>query len=237
MSTICGRNAPAVKKAAIQLGWEKSATDWRTVVDDPAIDIIGIASLTSLTARLRSRRRRRARPSSVKNRSRLMRMKRSAWLSRCARRRWSIWSTTITGACPRLPSRGRWLRGRVGRTVVRLSRPLCAGLDRRSRLPARLALAAGGSRFRLVRRHRLARAKKCLTIRNQRRRRLAALRSRQMNRLQFYSARDPEGERAFREIIVTEAPHPYIEAWWPPGGICSATNTASCIRSRTSLGQ
>jgi predicted dehydrogenase len=38
-----------------------------------------------------------------------------------------------------------------------------------------------------------------------------------MNRLQFYSARDPEGERGFREIIVTEPSHPYLEPWWPPG--------------------
>ena len=32
----------------------------------------------------------------------------------------------------------------------------------------------------------------------------------QMNRLQFYDRRDPEKQRGFREIIVTEKAHPYI---------------------------
>jgi predicted dehydrogenase len=39
----------------------------------------------------------------------------------------------------------------------------------------------------------------------------------QMNRLQFYDVRDPEKQRGFREIIVTESGHPYISHWWPPG--------------------
>ncbi|MGZ5503721.1 MAG: Gfo/Idh/MocA family protein [Chthoniobacterales bacterium] len=44
MKTICGRNRNAVRKAAKQLGWEKSATDWREVVADPEIDIIDICT-------------------------------------------------------------------------------------------------------------------------------------------------------------------------------------------------
>ena len=39
----------------------------------------------------------------------------------------------------------------------------------------------------------------------------------EMNRLRFYRADDPEGRRGFRDIIVTEPVHPYIERWWPPG--------------------
>ena len=39
----------------------------------------------------------------------------------------------------------------------------------------------------------------------------------QMNRLQFYDAHDPEKQRGFREIIVTERAHPYVGHWWPPG--------------------
>ena len=39
----------------------------------------------------------------------------------------------------------------------------------------------------------------------------------QMNRLQFYRIEDAEGRRGFREILVTESVHPYIERWWPPG--------------------
>jgi len=39
----------------------------------------------------------------------------------------------------------------------------------------------------------------------------------QMNRLQYYNARDSEKRRGFREIIVTESAHPFMSHWWPPG--------------------
>ena len=38
-----------------------------------------------------------------------------------------------------------------------------------------------------------------------------------MNRLQFYSTGDAENVCGFRDIIVTEASHPYLKNWWPPG--------------------
>ena len=44
LATICGRNKPAVEKAASVLGWKSVATDWRAVVDDPTIDIIDITT-------------------------------------------------------------------------------------------------------------------------------------------------------------------------------------------------
>lgn len=44
MATICGRNAGAVEQARAVLGWEAAATDWRKVVEDPAIDIIDITT-------------------------------------------------------------------------------------------------------------------------------------------------------------------------------------------------
>lgn len=44
LTTICGRDPRAVAQAAATFGWEKSATDWRAVVDDPAIDIIDIST-------------------------------------------------------------------------------------------------------------------------------------------------------------------------------------------------
>jgi len=40
-----------------------------------------------------------------------------------------------------------------------------------------------------------------------------------MNELWFYSCEDPDGMQGFRKILVSEATHPYIEAWWPPGHI------------------
>lgn len=44
MKTICGRNAQRVAEAQNRLGWSDAATDWRAVVEDPAIDIIDICT-------------------------------------------------------------------------------------------------------------------------------------------------------------------------------------------------
>ena len=47
----------------------------------------------------------------------------------------------------------------------------------------------------------------------------------EMNRLRFYSARDPEGRRGFRDILVTESAHPYAKHWWPPGHLLGYEHT------------
>jgi predicted dehydrogenase len=47
----------------------------------------------------------------------------------------------------------------------------------------------------------------------------------EMNRLRFYSSRDPEERRGFRDILVTEAAHPFIENWWPPGHLIGYEHT------------
>lgn len=39
----------------------------------------------------------------------------------------------------------------------------------------------------------------------------------EMNRLRFFSRRDPQDLQGFRDIIVTEPSHPYVDRWWPPG--------------------
>ncbi|MGH7938956.1 MAG: Gfo/Idh/MocA family protein [Bryobacteraceae bacterium] len=44
MKTICGRDARAVTRAARQLGWETSVSDWRKVIDDPEIDVVDIST-------------------------------------------------------------------------------------------------------------------------------------------------------------------------------------------------
>lgn len=44
MSTLVGRNAEATRAAAEKWGWASTATDWRDVVADPAIDLIDISS-------------------------------------------------------------------------------------------------------------------------------------------------------------------------------------------------
>ncbi len=45
------------------------------------------------------------------------------------------------------------------------------------------------------------------------------------NRLYRYRARQPEGRRGFREIIVTEPEHPFMNSWWPPGHIMGYEHT------------
>lgn len=46
-----------------------------------------------------------------------------------------------------------------------------------------------------------------------------------MNELQFYSAEDPGDAQGFRTILATEAAHPYVGAWWPPGHIIGYEHT------------
>ncbi len=38
-----------------------------------------------------------------------------------------------------------------------------------------------------------------------------------MNVLELYDASEPPETAGFRRILVTEAQHPYVAAWWPPG--------------------
>lgn len=40
-----------------------------------------------------------------------------------------------------------------------------------------------------------------------------------INELSFLDGRLPLTERGFRRILVTEAQHPYLDAWWPPGHV------------------
>jgi predicted dehydrogenase len=40
-----------------------------------------------------------------------------------------------------------------------------------------------------------------------------------MNELEYLNLADPADEQGFRTILVTNATHPYVAAWWPPGHI------------------
>ena len=46
-----------------------------------------------------------------------------------------------------------------------------------------------------------------------------------MNELEIYLESDPAPLRGFRRVLVTEASHPYIKAWWPPGHIIGYEHT------------
>lgn len=46
-----------------------------------------------------------------------------------------------------------------------------------------------------------------------------------MNELQYFNAEDEAGTQGFRLIQVTEAVHPYLEAWWPAGHVIGYEHT------------
>jgi predicted dehydrogenase len=46
-----------------------------------------------------------------------------------------------------------------------------------------------------------------------------------LNELDVYSKRDPEDKMGFRNILVTETVHPYMEYWWPHGHIIGWEHT------------
>ena len=46
-----------------------------------------------------------------------------------------------------------------------------------------------------------------------------------MNELEVYLTSDPVSTRGFRTVLVTEATHPYIASWWPPGHIIGYEHT------------
>jgi predicted dehydrogenase len=47
----------------------------------------------------------------------------------------------------------------------------------------------------------------------------------EMNRLKFFNRRDPQARQGFRDILVTEPTHPYMDKWWPPGHIIGYEHT------------
>jgi predicted dehydrogenase len=46
-----------------------------------------------------------------------------------------------------------------------------------------------------------------------------------LNELEVYFESDPPLLRGFRTVLVTEATHPFIKAWWPPGHIIGWEHT------------
>ena len=46
-----------------------------------------------------------------------------------------------------------------------------------------------------------------------------------MNELQYFSTDDPDYAQGFRTILATEASHPYVGKWWPPGHIIGYEHT------------
>ncbi len=46
-----------------------------------------------------------------------------------------------------------------------------------------------------------------------------------LNELEYYSRSDDPAEQGFKNILVTESMHPYIDRWWPPGHLIGWEHT------------
>jgi predicted dehydrogenase len=46
-----------------------------------------------------------------------------------------------------------------------------------------------------------------------------------LNELHYYSKADSATEQGFKKVLVTDAGHPYLNAWWPPGHIIGYEHT------------
>jgi predicted dehydrogenase len=46
-----------------------------------------------------------------------------------------------------------------------------------------------------------------------------------LNELEVYFESDPRAVRGFHRILVTDAAHPFVKAWWPPGHIIGYEHT------------
>ena len=47
----------------------------------------------------------------------------------------------------------------------------------------------------------------------------------QLNELEIYNSEEAAGEQGYKTISVTEAVHPYVDGWWPPGHILGYEHT------------
>ena len=283
LRTICGRNARALKKSAAQFGWEKCATDWRAVINDPEIDLIDITTpndshceialaaaaagkailcekplaLTVAEAKRMTDAVRKARVVNMlcHNYRRVPALALAREMIAAGalgerlyhfRARYAqdwiadpefplVWrlradaagSGSLGDIGSHIVDLGRYLVGEF-REVCALSetfvkrRPATGHSRRRARVTVDDAVSVIG-RFRngtlaSLEATRFAPGRKNgLTIEINGSGGSLAFDLEQMNRLQFYNGRDPEKERGFREIIVTERAHPYMGHWWPPG--------------------
>ena len=283
LDTICGRDKRVLKKSATQFGWEKCATDWRAVVNDPEIDLIDITTPNeshceiALAAAAAGKAILCEKPLAL-NVAEAKRMTDAVRKARVVnmvchnyrrvpaltlaremiaegalgdrlfhyRARYAqdwiadpefplVWrlradaagSGSLGDIGSHIVDLGRYLVGEF-REVCALSetfvkrRPLPGHPRRRGQVTVDDAVSVMG-RFRngalaSLEATRFAPGRKNgLTIEINGSAGSLVFDLEQMNRLQFYDARDPEKQRGFREIIVTERAHPFVGHWWPPG--------------------
>jgi len=283
LHTLCGRNRRAVRQAAAELGWENSVTDWRKVVNDPAIDVIDISTPNESHAEI-------ALAAAAAGKAILCEKPLARNLSEAKQMAAAVRKARVTNmvchnyrripalalaremiaqgelgqrlyhfraryaqdwiADPQFPLVWRLLAdaagsgslGDLASHVVDLARylvgelaevcalretfvkrrPLPGKRNRSGRVLVDDAVSVLG-RFRngalaTLEATRFARGRKNgLTLEINGSVGSLVFDLEELNRLQFYCAADAEGRRGFREILVTEPVHPYLDKWWPPG--------------------
>jgi predicted dehydrogenase len=283
MCTICGRDRRAVKKAAAIFGWEKCATDWRTVVEDPAIDVIDISTPNEFHAEI-------ALAAAAAGKAILCEKPLARDLSEAERMTKAVRKAGVVNmVCHnyrRVPAlalaremiaggelgdriyhfRARYAQdwivdpefprvwrlraeeagsgslGDLGSHIVDLARflvgefrevcaatetfvknrPLPGARNRRGKVTVDDAFTMIG-RFRngalaSLEATRFAPGRKNgLTVEINGSGGSLVFDLERMNRLQHYSVPSRTERAGFRDILITEPTHPYLEAWWPPG--------------------
>lgn len=291
MKTICGRDKVAVKKAAVQLGWESSMTDWRRVIGDPEIDIVDICTtndthceiaiaaaqagkailcekplarnVDEAQAMVRAVKKARVVNMVCHNYRRIpaivlaRRMIESGDLgdrifhfrARYAQDWivdpkfplvWRLQSKTAgSGALGDIGSHivdlARYLVGEF-REVCALTetfvkeRPVKTGSRKKAQVTVDDAVTMIG-RFQngalaSLEATRFAPGRKnSITLEINGNAGSLFFDLEEMNRLRFYNRRDSRNRQGFRDILVTEQSHPYIDKWWPPGHILGYEHT------------
>ena len=291
LKTICGRNAAAVRKAAQQLGWESTETDWRDVVRDPEIDIVDIstpndthreiaiaaaqagkailcekplgldvAECEEMLAAVRKARvvhmvchNYRRIPAIALAKQMIERGELGDRIYHYRARYAQDWiadesfplvwrlQSKIAGSGAHgdinahIIDLGRYLIGEfrevsaVMETFVK-ERPLTPGSRKKGRVTVDDAVSVVG-RFRNgaianLEATRFAPGRKnSITVEINGSGGSLAFDFEEMNRLRFYNSGDPEERRGFRDILVTEAAHPLMKSWWPPGHLIGYEHT------------
>ncbi len=283
LHTLCGRSTAAVRKAAADFGWEKTASDWRAVVNDPEIDIIDITTPNdshaeiSLAAAAAGKAILCEKPMArdVIEAEKMVAAVRKAGVVNMVCHNYrrlpaiALARDLITRGelgdrifhyraryaqdwivDPQFPlvwrlqagAAGSGSLGDLGAHIVDLGRYLvgdfrevCATMEtfiKKRPLPGKKkgsgrvtvddAVVVIG-RFRngalaTLEATRLAPGRKnSLTIEVNGSAGSLVFDLEKLNRLRFYRADDPKTESGFRDILVTEPEHPYVESWWPPG--------------------
>jgi predicted dehydrogenase len=290
LKTICGRDQSATRKAARQLGWERSETDWRRVMEDPEIDIVDICTpndshcemAVAAAAAGKGILCEKPLARNVREAETMVRAVRKAQVANMVCHNYRRVPAIVlaremidAGALgnrifhfyaryaqdwivdPKFPLVWRLRSGvagsgalgdifshvtDLGRFLVGEFREVCATTEtfvkqrplekgrQRGKVTVDDAVTMIGrfanGALASVEATRFAPGRKnsiLLEINGSDGSLVFDLE--EMNKLRFFSRRDPADRQGFREIMVTEPSHPYMKHWWPPGHLIGYEHT------------